>query len=121
MDNKIKTKIPFLDNITEGGIPAGKLTCIIGKSVLTPHPFFKMHPEGDGYRFIFNLEQSEAITKHGKCIIDEMIKKCKENGIDTSSIKSVTTKMEKIGNTFFPVNYYEDGTITVDYPSRLKK
>ena len=110
-----------MDNITEGGIPAGKLTCIIGKSVLTPHPFFKMHPEGDGYRFIFNLEQSEAITKHGKCIIDEMIKKCKENGIDTSSIKSVTTKMEKIGNTFFPVNYYEDGTITVDYPSRLKK
>jgi hypothetical protein len=43
----------------------------------------------------------------------------KVNGIDTSSIKRVTTKMEKIGDTMFPVNYFEDGIVTVDYPSKI--
>jgi hypothetical protein len=117
---KIKTNINFLDNLTEGGIPAGKLTILMGKTVPKTPFFFKAWPTVDEQRMIsFNLEDSEMITKHGQCIIDEMIKKCKENGIDTSKIRKCTTKMEKIGDTIFPVRYYEDGTVIIDYPSKI--
>jgi hypothetical protein len=75
MNKKVKTKIPFLDNFMEGGIPTGELTIFTGKSQLNPEPFFKMVPENDGYVFMFNLENAEVITKHGQCIIDEMVKK----------------------------------------------
>ena len=48
----------------------------------------------------------------------EFLEKMKENNVDISDIKMVITKNEKIGNTWFPVTYYEDGTVLVDYPLR---
>lgn len=117
---KIKTNINFLDNLTEGGLQAGELSIFIGETVPKTPFFFKAWPiEGNGRMMSFNLEQSEMITKHGQCIIDEMVKKMKEEGIDTSKIRKCTYKMEKIGDTVFPVRYYDDGSITIDYPSKI--
>ena len=67
----------------------------------------------------FNLEQGEAVTKLGQCIIDEMLKKMQEEGFDTSKIQRIKHINEKIGNRWFPVNYHENGMVTIDYPTRL--
>lgn len=103
MGNKIKTDIFNLDKIMEGGIPVGKITMLLGESK----------------PMIYNIKDKDAISQSGKCLIDEMIKKMKEEGVDTSSIKSGITKMEKIGDNWFPVSYYENGIVLIDYPSRF--
>ena len=120
MDKKIKTIIPSLDKFMEGGIPAGELTCIMGKTVPKTPFFLRAWPPVNEQRMIsFNLEDSEAITKHGQCVIDDILKKMRENGIDISNIRKNITRMEDIGGTMFPVTYHENGMVTVDYPSRL--
>ena len=118
--NFIPTGVLMLDNLMEGGIPIGNTTVFMGKS--KPNNFLaRFIPVAleQGYRVMFNLEQGEAITKHGQCIIDEMLKKMREEGFDTSKIKPTITTNEKIGDTWFPVTYHEDGMVTVDYPTRL--
>lgn len=104
------------------GIPSGKHFILTGQSK-TSNFFARFIPEScegeKGLRVMFNLEQKEAITQHGQCIMDEMLKKMREGGFDTSKIQRTKTVNEKIGNTWFPVTYYENGMVTVDYPSRL--
>lgn len=104
------------------GIPTGKLNFLTGESK-TGDFFARFIPEtneeGKGIRVMLNLEQAEAITKHGQCVLDEMLNKMREQGFDISKIKRTTTTNEKIGDTWFPVTYYEDGMVTVDYPTRL--
>ncbi len=122
MDKKINTGLFFLDKLMENGIPTGNLTVFKGESK-TGNYFARFIPETNetekGIRVMFNLEQSEAITKHGQCIMDEMLKKMREEGFDTSKIQRTITTNEKIGDTWFPVTYHEDGMVTVDYPTRL--
>jgi hypothetical protein len=110
------------------GIPTGNLTGLTGKSKTGNYfarfiPLARFIPETNetekGVCFIFNFEQSETITKHAQCIIDEMSKKMREEGFNTSKIQRTITTNEKIGNTWFPVTYHEDGMVTVDYPKRL--
>ncbi len=104
------------------GIPTGNLTGLIGKNK-TGNYFARFIPETNegekGIRIMFNLEQSEAITKYGQCIMDKMLKKMREEGLDTSKIQQTKIITEKIGNAWFPVTYHEDGMVTVDYPTRL--
>jgi hypothetical protein len=120
MNKKIKVSIPSLDKFFEGGMPAGKISILMGETVPKTPFFFKAWPTVNEQRMIsFNLENSEMITKHGQCIIDEMLKKMKEEGIDTSKVRKCTYKMEKIGDTIFPVRYYEDGSVIIDYPSKI--
>ena len=118
MENKIPTGVIKLDNLMEGGIPMGHTTVFMGK---TNNYFARFIPVAleQGYHVMFNLEQAEAITKHGQCIMDKMLKKMREEGFDTSKIKPTITTNEKIGDTWFPVTYHEDGMVTVDYPTRL--
>ncbi len=120
--NKIKSNFFKLGEILEKGLPVGDLTVLCGES--KPHnTFVRILPIAleKCYSISFNLEQSEVITKHGQCIIDEMIKKMEKEGLDTSKIQRVTTVSEKIGDTWFPVTYYPDGSVIIDYPSRLLK
>ena len=122
MNKNVITIIPSLDKFMEGGIPAGKISFLMGETVPKTPFFFKAWPPVNEQRMIFfNLEDSEAITKHGMCVIDDMLKKMRENGIDVSNIPKNITRMEDIGGTMFPVTYHENGMITVDYPSRLIK
>lgn len=118
--NKIKSNFFKLDEILEKGLPVGNLTVLCGESKPL-NTFVHILPIElkKGYRISFNLEQSEAITKHGQCIIDEMIKKMDKEGLDTSKIQRVITVNEKIGDTWFPVTYFPDGSVIIDYPSRL--
>jgi hypothetical protein len=120
MDKKINTGLFFLDKLMENGIPTGNLTVLTGESK-TGNYLARFIPVAleKGYRVMFNLEQSEAITKHGQCIMDKMLKKMQEEGFDTSKIQRTKTISEKIGDTWFPVTYHEDGMVTVDYPTRL--
>lgn len=120
MENKIKTALFHQDEIMKNGMPIDYLTMLSGKGK-TSNFFARFIPVAleKGYCVTFNLEQGEAITTHGQCILDEMLKKMREEGIDTSKIRRTKTINEKIGDTWFPVTYHEDGMVTVDYPSRL--
>lgn len=120
MDNKTITGLFHLDEMMKNGIPTDYLTMLTGKGK-TSNFFARFIPVAleKGYRVMFNLEQGEAITKHGQCILDEMLKKMREEGIDTSEIRRTKTINEKIGDTWFQVTYHEDGMVTVDYPTRL--
>ena len=40
-------------------------------------------------------------------------------GFDMEFIKKSFTREEKIGDTVFPVTYYSDGMVIVDYPTKL--
>jgi len=120
MENKIPTGIINLDKLMEKGIPMGDCTVFTGKS--KPNNFFaRIIPVAleKGFYISFNLEQGEAITKFGQCIIDEMLKKMQEEGFDTPKIQGTKTINEKIGDTWFLVNYHENGMVTIDYPTRL--
>ncbi len=114
---KIEIGIPFFDDIFKNGIKRGELSVITGNSSLKSN-FMKFLPLIDNdkstHMIHFSLEKRDDITKHGVCIIAEMIKKCKENGIDTSSIRTNTKCINGIN---FPVTYFKDGTIIVDYPN----
>lgn len=120
MENKIPTGIINLDNLMKEGIPVGNSTVFMGKG--KPMNFLaRIIPVAleKGFHISFNLEKGEAITKLGQCIIDEMLKKMQEEGFDTSKIQGTKTINEKIGDTWFPVNYHENGMVTIDYPTRL--
>jgi hypothetical protein len=118
----IPTGITGLDKIMEGGLPTGKLSYIIGQPT-NKTSFIKFLPVIDNpsssHMITMSLENSEEITKKGICLIREMLDKLKENGIDLNTIKPCIHKNEKFGDTWFPVTYYEDGTVIVDYPDRL--
>lgn len=38
---------------------------------------------------------------------------------DMESIKKTYTREEKIGDVIFPITYYPDGMVIVDYPIKL--
>jgi hypothetical protein len=113
----IETGKHFLDNILKNGIKRGELSIITGTTNLKSN-FAKIVPLIDNpkgtHMIHFSLEKKDEVTKHGVCIIEEMIKKCKENGIDTSSIR---TNTERINGVDFPVTYFKDGSIIFDYPN----
>lgn len=75
-----------------------------------------MESSNNSFTKIDNIEEYK-INEKRNCIITEMIEHLKKNGIPVPAI----TRQENIGKYCFPVTYFSDGTIIVDYPSNPLK
>jgi hypothetical protein len=62
---------------------------------------------------LYDSLQAESITLSGQTLIEQLIQKAKENGF---TIKMAETKYENFGDSVFPVTYWPDGLVTIDYP-----
>jgi hypothetical protein len=130
-------RMVFFDIETSGfGIPTGHLSMISGVSKVGKSELVK---------FLFDREKSEytvvmedignmdTITlEQAGNVITRMLEVLKDNGVDTDELHQNTdsvgfdmqflksrTVEEKIGNTVFPVTYFNDGMVIVDYPIKL--
>lgn len=118
-ENKIGTGINKLDELMSGGLPVGDMSIIVGQPKESFIRFLPVkNPDGHLVQ-MFNLEKNleSGMGEKAVCIIEGILDYLKENNIDTS--KSVVTKHEKIGDTVFPVSYFPNSMVIVDYPNTL--
>jgi hypothetical protein len=117
----VKFNIPMLDEIAKGGLKKGELSIITGhvgppKTDLVR--FLPIKNEKGNYMVTMSLEMGDELTKKGVCVIQAMLDKMKKEGFDVSGFESrkTVTKLERFGDTVYPVNYHSNGVISVDYP-----
>lgn len=64
----------------------------------------------------FDIAKADAITQQGRCMLNESIETLKEHGFDVNNLIT-PTHYENIGGTLFPVKYYPNGIVIIDYPN----
>ncbi len=130
-------RMVFFDIETSGfGIPTGHLSMIsgvskVGKSELVK---FLLDREKSEYTVVMeDIGNMDTITlEQAGNVITRMLEVLKDNGVDTDELHQNTDSLgfdmqflksrtveEKIGNTVFPVTYFNDGMVIVDYPIKL--
>ena len=132
------TRMIFIDIETSGfgfGIPTGHLSMMSGVSKNRKSELVKFLPidtkKGEYQVVIEDITNLDTITmKQSVDIIHRMLDVFKENGFNTDELRhnpetfdmqfiKSRTVHEKIGDTVFPVTYFDDGMVIVDYPTRL--
>ena len=120
-DKKIKTGIDKIDEVLSSGLTKGDLSVFIANPNMgkTSRVLF-LPSQGIEpiHREFYSREMADKVTEKGQCLLCDTIKLLKENGFDTSGIKMSKTTHEKIGDTVFPVTYFPNGMIFVDYPTQ---
>ena len=127
--------ICFIDIETSAfGFPTGELSMICGTSKVGKSDLLKFLPiadkQGEYTVIMKDVTNMDNVTmKQGVDIINRMIDVLKKDGLETPRhtvegfdmefIKKTYTRQEVIGNTVFPVTYYPNGMIIVDYPTKL--
>jgi len=126
--------ICFIDIETSAlGFPTGHLSMICGTNKVGKSDWVKFLPiadkQGEYTVIMEDFTNMDNVTmKQGVDIINRMIDVLK-NGLETPRhtveefdmefIKKTYTRQEVIGDTVFPVTYYPNGMIIVDYPTKL--
>lgn len=126
--------ICFIDIETSAlGFPTGHLSMICGTNKVGKSDLVKFLPiankQGEYTVVIEDLANLDTLSiKQSVDIITRMIDVLK-NGLETPRhtveefdmefIKKTYTRQEVIGDTVFPVTYYPNGMIIVDYPTKL--
>ena len=127
--------ICFIDIETSAfGFPTGELSMICGTSKVGKSDLVMFLPiadkQGEYTVIMKDLTNMDNVTmKQGVDIINRMIDVLKKDGLETPRhtvegfdmefIKKTYTRQEVIGDTVFPVTYYPNGMIIVDYPTKL--
>lgn len=125
------SRMIFIDIETNGfgfGRPTGHLSMMSAVSKNRKSELVKFLPidtkKGEYQVVIEDITNLDTITlEQGVSVITRMLEVLKEDGFnkesfDTQFIKSRTVH-EKIGDTVFPVTYFDDGMVIVDYPTKL--
>ena len=94
-NNRIGTGLELLDNIMSGGYKKGELTLFTGST---------------------NLGKSNFMERATR-ILAEMRENMDMQGIVFGKRSSIT-KHEKLGDVIFPVTYFDNGLVIVDYPDK---
>jgi hypothetical protein len=122
---EILNKIFFVDIETYGfggigksfGMPTGFINSFSGTRKSNLVKFLPLENKSKGSHLVV-IDDIENIDKLK--LIDSMnlINFMKDN-LNNEPPKCVKTEYEKIGEVTFPVTYFEDGVIIVDYPNKL--
>ncbi len=119
-DKNYKLVSLAVDKFIPKGIPIGELSVFYGNANPKTNliQFLPTVESGDkSYRIMMSLEQSEEQLKESVCLIYEMLKKLKDDGFDFSKSVHKSDNIV-IGNVIFPIQYYNNGIVTVDYPNQ---
>ena len=89
----------------------------VGKSLL---PMIRLDPLDDkskGTHMVsFEMNQSEEITRLGFEILNKILETNKD-WVETDNTDKIIRKYECFGQHIFPVSYYPNGMVLVDYPN----
>ena len=110
MSDKILTGMDDIDNILSNGLTNDEISLCNGISGLGKTHFMVGIQPKDNI-ILYDVETANHITEMGSI----HIKKVSEFIGDNSSV----TKNEEIGGIIFPVTYFKDGMVIVDYPNKL--
>lgn len=117
MKDKTPKGIIGLDALINNGLSKDKLDMIMGSPKLRKSESIVTFEPIEGKKeYMVKMPitgVSDEIIQNGCSFIQETLKMLKD--VNFNVPKSVT-KYEKFGDTVFPVTYYEDGMIVMDYP-----
>lgn len=117
--------ICFIDIETSAlGFPTGHLSMICGTNKVGKSDWVKFLPiadkQGEYTVIIEDFANMDNLTiEQVANITNRMVDLLRKEGFDMEFIKKTYTKEEVIGDTVFPVTYYPNGTILIDYPTKL--
>lgn len=125
LQNKIMTGLPKLDEEMSKGLAVGEISLFIGstgKSDISGRMLEAAIKAGktvilDRTFEMFDPKLADKITEAGMKSIDE-IKDVMKDFIP-ESYEKVFTSHEKIGDAIYPVTYFPNGMVLMDYPSLL--
>ena len=104
------------------GIPTGFLTAFSGSRKSNLLEFLPNDVDKNEYRVVVNdINNLDKITIQGAASIIDLFKlgEMKKHLESIEENKDFKVVHEKIGNSVFPITYFSDGFIIVDYPTKL--